>query len=500
MQFNRIDEVYLRQNRLKLLLGLLVLAALPLWNASAQTPEKFVPTGNMTTPRQGHTATLLKDGRVLITGGSNPDNRNCLKSAELYDPATGTFTETGGMLYARTGHKAILLPDGRVFIVGGCYPTQISAEVYDPLTGTSTGLGEIPGVWWTGFSPTLLKDGRVLLSGGLLINPADGRRGGALALLYDPTTNKLSSTSGITRGAGLSTANLLPDGTVLIAGGSNSVPWSPFAVPPPDAPTALYNAAVDQFEELTTGPGRSIYHSATSLTNGKVLFAGGASDDYGDVAESQATLYDPVSRIFKTTGNLLRARAFHTGTLLKDGRVLITGGFNGQGLDSDIGIFSSAELYDPSTGRFADAGNMSRGRDAHTATLLTDGRVLIAGGRAVYGDQLPPIPDDTTAELFVPASVEGPVPKLSLDKTQYCAGDSWRLRIDGAVSSSSVQLMGISLGTPWEIPDWRSTDLEGTLTESGTFASNAIGDHTLWALSAGKTSNSIVLKIVSCPK
>jgi hypothetical protein len=142
---------------------------------------------------------------------------------------------------------------------------------------------------------------------------------------------------------------------------------------------------------------------------------------------------------------------------------------------------------------------MSRGRDAHTATLLTDGRVQIAGGRAVY-NRWPTIPDDTTAELFIPDSIEGQVPKLSLDKTQYCGGDSWRLRIDGAVSSSSVQLMGISLGTPWEIPDWRTTDLEGTLTESGTFGTNAIGDHTLWALADGKTSNSVFLKIVSCPK
>src|SRR5262245_24253083 len=463
------------------------------WNASAQAPASFVPTGNMTTPRQGHTATLLKDGRVLITGGFNAD-RNCLKSAELYDPATGTFTETGDMLYARAWHKAILLPDGRVFIVGGCHPSQISTEVYDPLTGTSTGLGEIPGVWWTGFSPTLLKDGKVLLSGGLLIN------GDAVALLYDPPTNKFSTKSGITGARALSTASLLPDGAVLIAGGWNSESF----LGPVDAPTELYNPAADQFEELNTGPGRSIYHSATSLTNGKVLFAGGSPDNYGFDAESQATLYDPVSKIFKTTGNLKQSRAFHTGTLLEDGRVLIAGGEDGgDGINKVSGIFSSAELYDPSTGRFADAGNMSRVREGHTATLLTDGRVLIAGGITDSGERAKgsqPFLVETTAELFVPASVEGQVPKLSLDKRQYCAGDSWRLRIDGAASSSSVQLMGISLGTPWELPDWRGTDLEGTLTESGTFASKDIGDHTLWALAAGKTSNSIGLKIVSCPK
>jgi Galactose oxidase, central domain len=262
----------------------------------------------------------------------------------------------------------------------------------------------------------------------------------------------------------------------------------------------LYNPAADRFDELITWPGRSIYHSATSLTNGKVLFAGGASDDYGEVAESQATLYDPAAKIFKTTGNLLRARDSHTGTLLKDGRVLVTGGFNGQGDDRFVGIISSAELYDPSTETFVAAGNMSRGREGHTATLLPDGRVLIAGGSPAYNQNGPPLPNDATAELFVPASIEGQVPTLSLDKTQYCAGDSWRVRMDGAASSSSVQLMGISLGTPWEMPDWRSTDPEGTLTESGTFGANAGGEHTLWVLTSGKTSNSNGVKIVSCPK
>jgi hypothetical protein len=143
---------------------------------------------------------------------------------------------------------------------------------------------------------------------------------------------------------------------------------------------------------------------------------------------------------------------------------------------------------------------MSRGRDSHTATLLTDGRVLIAGGRVTYRQNGPPIPNDATAELFVPASIEGQVPSLSLDKTQYCAGDSWRLHITDAAASSSVQLMGISLGTTWEMPNWRTTNVEGTLIENGIFRADAVGDHTLWALADGKTSNSIVIKIVACGK
>src|SRR6476646_6045952 len=92
----------------------LMLFVVRLGYANAQTPETFVPTGNMTTPRQSYTATLLKDGRVLIAGGYNAEIRDYLQSAELYDPSTGTFSPTGTMTTARASHTATLIPDGRV--------------------------------------------------------------------------------------------------------------------------------------------------------------------------------------------------------------------------------------------------------------------------------------------------------------------------------------------------------------------------------------------------
>ena len=183
----------------------------------AQTVGTFSATGQMTMPRQGHTATLLLDGRVLITGGLPiaaspwiPTN-----TAELYDPTTGSFTATGTMATARRWHTATRLPDGRVLIAGGensqARSSVGSAEIYDPATGMFTATGDMS-IDRATHAAALLNTGKVLVTGGAI-------DGNASAELYDPASSVFMVTGNLAYPRTGHTAVLLANGKVLIAAG-----------------------------------------------------------------------------------------------------------------------------------------------------------------------------------------------------------------------------------------------------------------------------------------
>lgn len=314
------------------------------------TTRTFTPTGSMMTARARHTATLLSDGRVLVAGGADGGS-----SAELYDPATGTFSPTGPMAAAHGGGLAVRLLDGRVLVTGGgngASGPNGSSELYDPSNGTFSPVPPTPLDVLGRETATLLADGRVLFAGGLVeaVGPPGVCR--ASARIFDPETDTFSPTGSMTTprgdcGWGGSTATLLRDGRVLMTAGVMLLPSIPEA--------EIFDPTTGTFSPTGSPTHLGGGQTATLLAGGRVLVAGG-NDDVNNAARATAELYDPVTGIFIPTGSMAVARSGHTATLLSDGRVLVTGGFGLPNTSSGSPNLTSAEIYDPVTGTFSPAG------------------------------------------------------------------------------------------------------------------------------------------------
>lgn len=288
----------------------------------------FATTGSMSAARWFFTATLLQDGRALIAGGQDlsgdqPVAAHLPGTAELYVPTTRAFSPAGAMTAAPRGHTATLLRDGRVLIAGGSIGGRAEddlagAELYEPPSSrfVATGSMSTPR---SGHTATLLTDGRVLVVGG------SSNRGGTLASaeVYDPDSGTFAPAGRMTVARSDHTATLLPDGRVLITGGLE-LGVAQFAS------AELWDPRTGAFGPTTDMTVARRDHVAILLADGRVLIAGGHDDEGLPVASAE--LYDPVLRTFTAAPDMTAPRWLFSATLLLDGRVLIAGGGSGEGV------------------------------------------------------------------------------------------------------------------------------------------------------------------------
>jgi hypothetical protein len=329
----------------------------------------------------------------------------------------------------RSNFALTALADGRLLAVGGAGPTgalMTDCEIYDPVARAWTATAPMP-MAWPFPELVLLADGRVLLAGlsagsPLIFDPstaawasaaarsrttplnhavllADGRvflmgRGVTIAEILDPSTNTWADTSALDADRSDGTLTLLADGRVLVAGG--------FRLGGTAATTGVvYDPTTDSW--TTTGPlvQTRRFHSASRLLDGRVFIAGGGSLVSPYPALGSAEIYDPTTNAWTATAGSMVARTDHTATLLSSGQVLLAGGTPGSGARLD-----TVEAFEPATGLFLPADPLKQARYAHRAATFSDGTPVVAGGvgdfnatsnAEVYSDPLPDVGPPTVS-------------------------------------------------------------------------------------------------------
>jgi N-acetylneuraminic acid mutarotase len=344
-------------------------------------------TGSLHNARDGHTATLLPNGSVLVAGGEN--NNGATASTEVYSPVTSSWSKSGNLKTARSGATAVLLSSGSVLIAGGCISnclgaTTATAELYNS-TNQSWASTSSMATARTYFGAVMLPGGKVLVVGGCTTLNANGCGGvTANAEIYDPSTGRWSSTGSMHAARGNLTVTLLPNGKVLAAGGIN-------AANNPVATAELYTPATGKWSPTGNLNVARDEHTAVLLSTGKVLVTGG--ENSAGVTSSKTELYNPSTGTWTFTGNLNASRLEHTVTMLMNGNVLIAGGNHVTA--NATTVLASAEIYDPNTGAWTKTGSMNRARVGHSATLLISGQVLAVAGSSATNEL-------GSAELYKP--------------------------------------------------------------------------------------------------
>ncbi|MBW1809117.1 MAG: hypothetical protein JRJ87_13055 [Deltaproteobacteria bacterium] len=367
--------------------------------------------------RYGHSATLLDDGSVLIVGGIRRYGQGVeeiLTTAEVFDPVTGEHRIITGSdgnpikMMAPSGrafHTATRLRDGRVLLTGGIglvegkKSTLQSAELFDPFTG-SFGATSVMGSGRAHHSATSLATGEVLITGGASYNNGVIASYFNNAIIYKPQTNTFEQVSSNMSVARAFHAAVLLDpttynGNVVVIGGEN--------VDGPHNSIDIYDAKGNKFYDnvnIVMSKNRS-HLTAVRLNNGEVMVSGGKTTVDDISVDNGVEIFDPsivpFGGFIAQTLTLSVARMDHTATLLDTGNVLVAGGANAsnQGIGiADLVLIGSGTYSVQQLTDFVDPQRL-----LHAATKLRNGWVLLSGGLPSRALEAMPI---TQSMLFVP--------------------------------------------------------------------------------------------------
>ncbi|GAB3145589.1 hypothetical protein GCM10027258_36310 [Amycolatopsis stemonae] len=372
---------------------------------TAQTAT-WAPTGDLPWPRAWdhpyEGPVLLHDGRVLAAGGGDARGAKTYADTALYDPATGQWTVTGALATSRRAHTLTTLQDGRVLAVGGGHghpsitPWALAtAELYDPATGSWTPTGSL-GQSRHGHSATLLPDGRVLVAGGATDQPPLPTQVITnTAELYDPATGTWTTTAPMLHARASFPAVPLPGGHVMAVSGvvETGADLTGLTFCETHDPATGTWTPADPIG--TPVPGETglprVFAQAVALDDGSILLTGGHQGgplrwSYSPFSLADAERYDPVTRRWAPVAPMGIGRDEHRLVKLDSGQVIAIGGLEYGGYDTG---YQHSETYDPATGRWGPRTGLSAPRAKFGAVKLADGRVLIAGGAAQLGGASP---------------------------------------------------------------------------------------------------------------
>ncbi|MDP6493966.1 MAG: kelch repeat-containing protein [Dehalococcoidia bacterium] len=345
--------------------------------------DDAIQVSSLSEGRWGHTATLLKDGRLLVVGGKEKPYGS-LGTTEIFDPSTNKWSSAGSTLEPRgEGHTATLIGNG-VLITGGT--DSALAEIYDLSTDQWSLAGTmLDARLWA--SATLLEDGRVLVAGGEDAT-VTGSKELASAEIYDPSTGEWTATNSMNEAHSGHSATLL-NGRPLLVGRYSAEIYDPY--------TETWSSAGQPVRERRVGSTATVLNDERVLvTGGEWLNGGFLQGDKGGGLYSagamgtghgsegknprihlpiieplhEVEIYDPLTGEWSETTGMSEGRIHHSAILLDDGRVLVVGS-------------RTLEARDPDTGAWSSVGKLSQEHgEFYTATLLKDGRILIVGGQS----------------------------------------------------------------------------------------------------------------------